>query len=60
MEVSRTLEDIEREVILHRYRFYAYNKTKTAQSLGIAIRTLDNKLAKYESKSVAEPDKKAV
>ncbi len=46
---GRTLADIEKEVILHAHKFYGYNKTKTAQSLGIAIRTLDAKLAQYEA-----------
>ena len=44
---GRKLEDVEKEVILSAYRFYNENKTRTASSLGIAIRTLDNKLAKY-------------
>lgn len=46
---GRTLADIEKEVILHAHRFYGFNKTKTAQSLGIAIRTLDARLAQYEA-----------
>lgn len=44
-----TLEDIERQVILRAFRFYRGNKTTTANALGIAIRTLDNKLEKYQS-----------
>lgn len=43
-----TLEDVERQVILKAYTFYKGNKTATATALGIAIRTLDNKLEKYE------------
>lgn len=46
-----TLESIEKQVILKAFSFYQGNKTKTAQSLGIAIRTLDNKLLSYEGKS---------
>jgi len=45
-----TLEDIEKATILKAFRFYQGNKTKTANSLGIAIRTLDNRLAAYEGK----------
>jgi hypothetical protein len=44
-----TLEDCEREVIEKAYAFYQRNKTHTARSLDIAIRTLDNKLEQYES-----------
>ncbi len=43
-----TLEMIEKQVILIAFRFYRGNKTQTAQSLGIAIRTLEAKLEKYE------------
>ncbi len=43
-----TLESIEKEVILRAFRFYRGNKTATSSALGIAIRTLDNKLEKYE------------
>lgn len=42
-----TIEQIEEGVIKKALRFYQGNKTKTAQSLGIAVRTLDNKLSKY-------------
>lgn len=48
-----TLEQIEKEIILQAIRFYGGNKTRTAQSLGISIRTLDSKLAKYEVKAKA-------
>ncbi len=46
------LEDLERQAILHAYKFYQFNKTVTANSLGIAIRTLDAKLAKYDEDDV--------
>lgn len=46
---GQKLEDVEKEVILKAYRFFDNNKTKTASALGIAIRTLDNKLAKYSA-----------
>lgn len=44
-----TLKDLEKEAIIKAYNFYQKNKTKTAGSLGIAIRTLDNKLKEYET-----------
>lgn len=42
-----TLEAIEKQVILKAFRHFRGNKTHTAQALGIAIRTLDNKLGQY-------------
>jgi len=44
-----SLEDLERQCVLAAFRYYRGNKTATAQSLGIAIRTLDNKLEKYQA-----------
>ncbi len=42
------LDDIEKQVILKAYSHFGKNKTATANALGIAIRTLDNKLERYE------------
>jgi transcriptional regulator with PAS, ATPase and Fis domain len=50
------LDDVEKETILAAYQYYHQNKTQTAASLGIAIRTLDYKLAKYRGESPA-PEK---
>lgn len=44
-----TIESVEKECILQALRFYRGNKTQTSISLGISIRTLDNKLEKYEN-----------
>lgn len=44
-----TLAELEKKAILSAFRYYRSNKTLTAQALGIAIRTLDNKLELYES-----------
>lgn len=43
-----SLEYIEEQVIKKAMVHFQGNKTHTAKSLGIAIRTLDNKLARYE------------
>lgn len=48
---GKTLESIEKEVILKALRFYQGNKTHTSRSLGIAIRTIDNKLEHYGIKN---------
>jgi two-component system response regulator HydG len=42
------LEDIEREHILNALQFYNGNKSKTSAALGITLKTLYNKLNKYE------------
>ncbi len=43
-----TLEELEKHAILCSFRFHRGNKTATSNALGIAIRTLDAKLEKYE------------
>lgn len=52
-----TLDAIEKQVILTAFRFYRGNKTATASALGIAVRTLDNKLEKYEADGKAEKER---
>lgn len=49
-----SLEALEKKTILFAYKYYRSNKTLTAQSLGIAVRTLDNKLAQYEEQGEKE------
>jgi two-component system response regulator FlrC len=44
---GRTLDEIERNVILEALKFHSGNRTHTAKALGISIRTLRNKLAEY-------------
>lgn len=48
---GQTLEEIEEAVITKAFRYYQGNKTATARSLDIAIRTLENKLEKYSGGS---------
>lgn len=54
-----TLEAIEKMVILKALYHFKYNKTATAGSLGIAIRTLDNKIEKYEYEKIIEEERQA-
>jgi two-component system response regulator FlrC len=42
-----TLDDVERGVILTALKYHQGNRTHTARSLGISIRTLRNKIADY-------------
>ncbi|MFN7685948.1 MAG: sigma-54 interaction domain-containing protein [Oligoflexia bacterium] len=44
---GRTLNQIEKNVILDALKYHQGNRTHTARSLGISIRTLRNKLADY-------------
>lgn len=44
---GRTLDQIEKNVILDALKYHSGNRTHTARSLGISIRTLRNKLADY-------------
>lgn len=49
-----TLDDVEKQVILKALKWFGNNKTKTAQALGIAVRTLDYKLERYNGVSSEE------
>lgn len=44
---GKTLDEIERSVILEALKFHQGNRTHTAKALGISIRTLRNKLSEY-------------
>lgn len=46
-EPGKTLNDIERDVILRALQYHNGNRTHTARALAISIRTLRNKLAEY-------------
>jgi len=53
------LDDLEKLVILHAFQFYEKNKTKTANALGIAVRTIDNKLLRYKEEDIKQKAKDA-
>jgi two-component system response regulator FlrC len=44
---GRTLDEVERTVILEALKHFSGNRTHTAKALGISIRTLRNKLAEF-------------
>lgn len=52
-----TLDAIEKQTILIALSHYRGNKTATANSLGIAARTLDYKLEKYEADKKDEAER---
>lgn len=47
MLVGETLADVERRVILQTLRYCHGNRTRTAEILGISLRTIRNKLRSY-------------
>lgn len=52
-----SLDAIEKMVILKAFEFFKRNKVATSTSLGIAVRTLENKLERYEQEEVFERDR---
>lgn len=54
-----TIAEIEKQSILQAMQFYHGNKTVAAKSLGIALRTLYDKLGQYELEEKIKEDKKA-
>jgi DNA-binding NtrC family response regulator len=42
-----TLREIEKRIILKRLKLHNYNRTHTARSLGVGIRTVQRKLKEY-------------
>lgn len=55
-----TLADLEKKAILKALKFYNNNKTHTANSLGISIRTLQYKLNEYNGKEQTDETRKQV
>lgn len=65
-----SLEQIEREAIIGALRFHGFNRSQAARDLGIAIRTMRNKVARYvkeghlnidlekEELEISKPDKR--
>lgn len=49
-----TLDEMEKACILAAFRFYRGNKSQTAYSLKISVRTLEHKLEKYEADKLRE------
>lgn len=45
---GKTLDDIERNVIISALQYHQGNRTHTAKALGISIRTLRNKISDYK------------
>lgn len=49
ISVGRTLDDVERDLLYKTLEYMQGNKKRAAQSLGISLKTLYNRLARYEN-----------
>ena len=56
-QVGMTLKDIEKKVIEKSMAHFEGNKLKVAVSLGVSLRTIDNKLSLYKSQGNEETRK---
>jgi DNA-binding NtrC family response regulator len=52
MKIGTKIADMERELILKTLEFVHNNKTRAAQTLGISLKTLHNKLNQYKAKNL--------
>lgn len=55
MLVGRTVADVERELILQTLRHCGGNRTRAADTLGISVRTLRNKIRQYHEEGAEVP-----
>lgn len=49
VSLNQSLGDIEKAIILAALREFSFNRSKTAHSLGISLRTLERRLKRYLS-----------
>lgn len=50
------LDEIEKEIILAALRFYHWHRTRTAEALGISLRTMTSRVAEYRKQGVEIPE----
>lgn len=53
---GKSLAQLEKETIFDALKFYQGNKSQTAAALGIALKTLYNKLDVYEAEAIKEKE----
>ncbi len=54
---SEPLTDVRRKIILGTLERFDGNRTRTAEALGVSLRTIRNKLRDYKEKGIDVPDK---
>ena len=56
IRLGSTMDDVERELIVRTIEFTGGNKTRAAEVLGVSLKTLYNRLERYERKEPAEAE----
>jgi DNA-binding NtrC family response regulator len=56
--VGHSVEEIERELVLHTLRHYEGNRMHSARILGISVRGLRNKINQYAGLGIVVPESK--
>lgn len=54
--VGRTVEEVERTLVLQTLSHHRGNRTYSARALGISVRTLRNKIRDYHARGVSVPE----
>lgn len=53
--IGATVDEVERELVLHTLARYDGNRTRAARVLGLSVRTLRNKIRLYAADGIAVP-----
>jgi len=53
---GHSLEDHEKTIILEALEFYCWNRSHTAEGLGITVRTVRNKIKQYRGLGIHIPE----
>ena len=56
--VGHSVEEIERELVLHTLRHYEGNRMHSARVLGVSVRGLRNKISQYAALGIVVPESK--
>jgi DNA-binding NtrC family response regulator len=58
--IGRTVEEMERHIILHTLAYSCGNRTAAAGMLGISVRTLRNKIKQYARSGYTVPEPRTI
>jgi DNA-binding NtrC family response regulator len=56
VSVGMTFDDIERRMLFKTLRFFDNDKVRTAHALGVSVKTIYNRLARYQQQPPADTD----